>query len=65
LLEMTPTVEFPPCRPFTFHVTELLPEALNCCDFPACTVAAVGEIAIPGAVPVPLSVTRGSAYVLV
>ena len=54
MLETVPTVEFPPCTPFTFQIMGFpLPDALNCLDCPVCTVAAVGEIKIPPAVPVP------------
>ena len=68
--EIVPTVEFPPCIPFTAQVTEVfvppVTEALNCCDRPACTVAVVGEIETLGAIPVPapVIVTTGATEAL-
>ena len=46
--ETIPTVEFPPEKPLTSHVTAVLlvPEtdAVNCCDCPVCKLSLVGEI---------------------
>ena len=49
-----PTVEFPPAVPFTIQVTAVLlvpdTDALNCCDWPTCRVAELGDTVteIPG-----------------
>jgi hypothetical protein len=46
-VEIVPTLEFPPVTPFTVHVTPVfvLPDtvAVNCCVFPADSVAEVGD----------------------
>ena len=48
-MEMSPTVEFPPVIPATCQLILVLvvpvTVAANCFDWPACTVALVGEMA--------------------
>jgi hypothetical protein len=47
--EIVPTAEFPPILPLTnqFIAVLLAPDtvAANCCDWPACKLGAVGDIA--------------------